>query len=49
MGDFSALYGAFVYVEGTREVKRNSLHAQKGIGKGKGSGIIYIRYIELTF
>ena len=40
MDDFSALYGAFVYVEGTREVKRNSLYAQRGIGKGKGSMLL---------
>ena len=46
MDDFSALYGAFVYVEGTREVKRNSLHAEWGIGKEEKTVKLSITFIN---
>ena len=42
MGDFSALYGPLGCIDSTQKVKGNSLHAEEGIGKGKGSGIIHI-------
>ena len=45
MDDFSTLDGPLGYVDCTQEVKPNSLHAERGIGKGKGSGIIHIWYI----
>ena len=44
MDDFSVLDGPLGYVDSTGEVKWNSLHAGRGIGKGKGSGIIHIWY-----
>ena len=45
MDDFSALG----YEDSTQEVEWNSLHVQRGIGKGEGTGIMHIRYTELTF
>ena len=42
MGDFSALYGPLGCIDSTQKVKGNSLHAEQGIWKGKGSGIIHI-------
>ena len=44
MGDFSALYGPLGCIDSTQKVKGNSLHAEEGIGKGKGSGIIHISF-----
>ena len=46
MDDFSALDGLLGYEDSTQEIKWNSLHAERGIGKGKGSGIIHIWYIK---
>jgi hypothetical protein len=42
MDGFSVLASTLAYVDSTKEVEWNSLHAERGIGKGKGSGIIYI-------
>ena len=45
MDDFSVLAGPLGYVvDSTQEVEWNSLRAQRGIGKGKGLGIIYTWY-----
>ena len=49
MDGFSLLNGSLGYVDSTQEVEWNSLHAERGIRKGKGSGIMHIRYIKLTF
>ena len=49
MDGFSDLNGSLGYEDSTQEVEWNSLHAQRGIGKGEGTGIMHIRYIELTF
>jgi hypothetical protein len=46
MDGFSVLNGSLGYEDSTQEVKWNSLHAERGIGKGKGSGIIHIWYIK---
>jgi hypothetical protein len=46
MDGFSVLDGSLGYVDSTQEVEWNSLHAQRGIEKGKVSGIIHIWYIE---
>ena len=45
MDGFSDLGGPLGYGDSTREKKWNSLHAQRGIGKGKGSRIIHIWFI----
>jgi hypothetical protein len=45
MDNFSGPGGPLGYVESTQEVEWNSLHAERGIGKGEGSGIMHIRYI----
>ena len=42
MDDFSDPSDCLGCVDSTAEVEWNSIHAQKGIGKGKGSGIIHI-------
>ena len=49
MDGFSLLNGSLGYVDSTQEVEWNSLHAERGIRKGKGSGIMHIRYIKLSF
>ena len=49
MDDFSVLAGPYICVDATQEKEWNSLHALMGIGKGEGSGIICIKYLELTF
>ena len=46
MDGFSDLNGSLGYEDGTRKVEWNSLNAQRGIGKGKGSGIIHICYLK---
>ena len=45
MDGFSVLNGSLGYEDSTKEVEWNSLHAQRGIGKGEGSEIMHIRYI----
>ena len=45
MDDFSVLAGPLGHGDSTKEVEWNSLHAERGIGKGKGSGIMHTRYI----
>ena len=45
MDNFSGPGGPLGYGESPQELKGNSLHAQWGIRKGKGSGIIHILYI----
>ena len=45
MDNFSGPGGPLGYGDSTQEVEWNSLHAERGIGKGKGSGIMHIRYI----
>jgi hypothetical protein len=45
MDDFSVLAGPLGYVDSTKEVKWNSLHVLRGIGKGKGMGIMHITKI----
>ena len=49
MDGFSDLGGPLGYGDSTREKKWNSLHAQRGIGKGKGSRIIHIWFILKIF
>ena len=49
MDDFSVLAASYVCVDATQEKELNSLHALMGIGKGIESGIICIRYLDLTF
>ena len=44
MGDFSVQAGPLGHGDSTKKMLWNSLHAQKGIGKGKGFGIIHICY-----
>ena len=44
MGDFSVQAGPLGHGDSTKFFLWNSLHAQKGIGKGKGFGIIHICY-----
>ena len=46
---FFDLNGSLGYEDSTQEVEWNSLHVQRGIGKGEGTGIMHIRYTELTF
>jgi hypothetical protein len=43
MDNFSGPGGPLGYRDSTQEVEWNSLHAERGIGKGKGSGIMHIR------
>ena len=49
MDGFSLLSASLGYVDSSQEVEWNSLHAERGIGKGEGSGIMHIRYIKLNF
>ena len=42
MGDFSVQSGPLGHGDSTKFFLWNSLHAAKGIGKGKGFGIIHI-------
>ena len=49
MDDFSILNASLGYGDSTWQVKWKSLLAQRGIGKGEGSGIIYIVYIKVTY
>jgi len=44
MYDLSAPADPSGYVDSTQEAEWNPLHAQRGIGKGKGSGVIHIWY-----
>ena len=44
MDDFSVQAGPLGHGDNTKFFLWNSLHAQKGIGKGKGFGIIHICY-----
>ena len=46
---FFDLNGSLEYEDSTQEVEWNSLHVQRGIGKAEGTGIMHIRYTELTF
>ena len=43
MDGFSLLSASLGYEDNSQEVKWNSLHAERGIGKGEGSGIMPIR------
>ena len=47
MDGFSVLNGSLGCQDSTWQVECNSLHAEGGIGKGKGSGIIHIYYIKI--
>ena len=49
MDGFSLLSASLGYVDSSQEVEWNSLHAERGIRKGEGSGIIHISYIKLNF
>ena len=44
MDDFSVQAGPLGHGYSTKKFSWNSLHAEKGIGKGKGFGIIHICY-----
>ena len=44
MDDFSVQAGPLGHGYSTKKISWNSLHAEKGIGKGKGFGIIHICY-----
>jgi hypothetical protein len=49
MDGFSVLYGSFGYGDSTQEVKWNSLHAGRGIGKEGKIVTIYATYIIQSF
>ena len=49
MDDFSIPTYPYVYSDATQEKEWKFLHALKGIGKGEISGIICIRYLNLSF
>ena len=49
MDGFSLLNGSLGYVDSTQEVEWKSLHAGIGKMEGEGSGIIHIRYIDISF
>ena len=42
MDGFSLLSASLGYEDSSQEVEWNSLHAERGIRKGEGSGIIHI-------
>ena len=49
MNGFSLLNGSLEYVDSIQEVEWNSFHAGIGKMEGEGSGIIHIRYIDISF